>query len=93
LTGEEAAELVLGSDYHEPEGRVDEGDALVQLQGLKKGQLVRVWPTDTGSNHKDLGELVGINHKEVVIEAKAEEGGSVRIHAQRHGFAVAAYEG
>ncbi|KAL7785284.1 hypothetical protein V8C37DRAFT_394270 [Trichoderma ceciliae] len=92
LTGEEAAKLVLGSDYHEAEGKVNEGDALVQIRGLKKGQLVRVWPTDTGSNHKDLGELVSIDEKEVVIEAKAEEGGSVRVHAQRHGFAVAAYE-
>ncbi|KAL7933945.1 hypothetical protein V8C35DRAFT_302834 [Trichoderma chlorosporum] len=92
LTGDEAAQLVLGSDYHEAEGQVNEGDALVQKQGLKKGQLVRVWPTDTGSNHKELGELVSLNEREVVVEAKAEEGGSVRIHAQRHGFAVAAYE-
>ncbi|RFU72527.1 glutathione s-transferase [Trichoderma arundinaceum] len=92
LTGDEAAQLVLGSEYHEVEGQVDEGDALVQLQGLKKGQLIRVWPTDTGSNHKELGELVSLDAKEVVIEAKAEEGGSVRIHAQRHGFAVTSYE-
>ncbi|KAM0264248.1 hypothetical protein ACHAQJ_000736 [Trichoderma viride] len=92
LTGQEAAQLVLGSDYHEADGQIDEGDALVQLQRLKKGQIVRVWPIDTGSNHKDLGELVSINEREVVIEAKAEESGSVRIHAQRHGFAVAVYE-
>lgn len=92
LTGDEAAQLVLGSEYHEAEGQVNEGDPLVQHQRLKKGQLVRVWPTDTGSNHKELGELVSIDEKEVVVEAKAEEGGSVRVHAQRHGFAVAAYE-
>lgn len=92
LTGEEAARLVLGSGYHEVEGEVDEGDALVRLRGLKKGQLVQVWPTDTGSNHKELGELVSIDEREVVVEAKAEDGGSVRVHAQRHGFAVAAYE-
>ncbi|KAH6611597.1 hypothetical protein Trco_001617 [Trichoderma cornu-damae] len=92
LTGEEAARLVLGAEYHEAEGRVDEGDSLVRLRGLSKGQLVQVWPTDTGSNHKDLGELVSIDDKEVVVEAKAEGGASVRVHAQRHGFAVAAYE-
>lgn len=92
LTGEEAAKLILGSDYHEEDGHVDEADALVRAQKLKRGQLVRVWPTDSGSNHKDLGELVSISDKEVVIEAKAEDGGLVRIHAQRHGFAVAPYE-
>ncbi|KAL6831397.1 hypothetical protein J3E69DRAFT_329372 [Trichoderma sp. SZMC 28015] len=92
LTGDEAAELILGSEFYEEEGQVNEGDALVQQLGLKKGQLVRVWPTDTGVNHKELGELVSINEKEVVVEAKAEEGGSTRVHAQRHGFAVAAYE-
>ncbi|UKZ72549.1 hypothetical protein TrVFT333_000180 [Trichoderma virens FT-333] len=92
LTGEEAAQVVLGSEYHEAEGQVNEGDALVQHQGLKKGQLVQVWPTDTGVNHKELGELVSIDAKEVVVEAKADEGGSVRVHAQRHGFAVAAYK-
>ncbi|KAJ4863610.1 hypothetical protein T069G_00140 [Trichoderma breve] len=92
LTGDEAAELILGSEFYEAEGRVNEGDPLVQHLGLKKGQLVRVWPTDTGVNHKELGELVSINEKEVVVEAKAEESGSTRVHAQRHGFAVAAYE-
>jgi hypothetical protein len=51
-----------------------------------------MWPTDTGSNHKDVGELVSVTGKEVVIEAKAEDGGLVRIHAQRHGFAVAPCE-
>lgn len=92
LTGEEAAKLILSSEYHEADGNIDETDVLVQHQKLKKGQLVKMWPTDTGSNHKDLGELVGVTDKEVVIEAKAEDGGSVRIHAQRHGFAVAPYE-
>lgn len=92
LTGEEAAKLILSSDFHEAEGQIDETDALVQHQKLKKGQLVKMWPTDTGSNHKDVGELVSASGKEVVIEAKAEDGGSVRIHAQRHGFAVAPYE-
>ncbi|KAH8121956.1 hypothetical protein FP744_10009210 [Trichoderma asperellum] len=92
LTGEEAAKLILSSDYHEADGYVDETDVLVQQQNLKKGQLVRMWPTDTGSNHKDLGQLVSVTDKEVVIEAKAEDGGLVRIHAQRHGFAVAPCE-
>ncbi|KAL7919774.1 hypothetical protein ACQKWADRAFT_300396 [Trichoderma austrokoningii] len=92
LTGEEAAKLVLSSDYYEAEGQVDETDALVQQQKLKKGQLVKMWPTDTGSNHKDVGVLVSVTDKEVVIEAKAEDGGLVRIHAQRHGFAVAPCE-
>lgn len=92
LTGEEAAKLTLSSDYHEADGQIDETDVLVQHQKLKKGRLVKMWPTDTGSNHKDVGELVSVTGKEVVIEAKAEDGGLVRIHAQRHGFAVAPFE-
>lgn len=92
LTGEEAAKLILSSDFHEVDGQFDETDVLVQKQKLKKGQLVKMWPTDTGSNHKDVGELVSVSDKEVVIEAKVEDGGSVRIHAQRHGFAVAPCE-
>ena len=35
---------------------------------------------------------MSINEKEVVVGAKAVGGGSTRVHAQRHGFAVAAYE-
>ncbi|KAL6876217.1 hypothetical protein HDV57DRAFT_156059 [Trichoderma longibrachiatum] len=92
LNGDEAAEVILGSEYHEVEGRVDEGDALVRQLGLEKGCLVRVWPTDTGVNHKEVGRLVRLDGREVVVAVEAEGGGEVRVHAQRHGFAVALCE-
>ncbi len=87
MSGEQAAETIINSPYNEVEGQVDEHDAVVQKQKLEKGQLVRVWPTDSGSNHKELGKLVSINSKEVIIET-ATVGAVVRIHAPRHGFRV-----
>ncbi|EGR49433.1 uncharacterized protein TRIREDRAFT_60337 [Trichoderma reesei QM6a] len=92
LTGDEAAEAILGSEYHEAEGRVDESDALVKQLGLSKGCLVTVWPTDTGVNHKEVGRLVSVGGKEAVVDVEAEGGGTVRVHVQRHGFAVAPVE-
>ncbi|KAE9375167.1 hypothetical protein N431DRAFT_542783 [Stipitochalara longipes BDJ] len=89
VEGGQALETIVASLYNEEEGKVDENDLVVQQQGLKKGQLVRVWPTDSGSRHKDLGKLFGINSKEVVIETMAGQS-AVRVHAPRHGFGVCA---
>jgi len=91
VDGEQASETIDGSSYNDREGEVDENDFVVQQHGLSKGQLVRVWPTDSGSRHKDLGRLVGIDGQEVVIETQAGET-AVRVHAPRHGFRVCAHE-
>jgi glutathione S-transferase len=91
VPGEQAMEMIVTSLYNETEGRVDENDPVVQQQSFKKGQLVRVWPTDSGSRHKDAGKLVSINSKEVVIETIAGDT-AVRVHAPRHGFRVCAYD-
>jgi glutathione S-transferase len=87
LTGEEAARLVTQSGFNEADGVVDEGDALVATLGLKKGDMVTVFPTDTGRSGKDTGRLVSISSKEVVIEIEAE-GTALRVHAPRHGYKV-----
>ncbi|KAH0442805.1 glutathione S-transferase [Colletotrichum camelliae] len=87
VSGDEAAKIVTSSPYNEPEGKVDTNDALVAAAGLKAGEEVVVWPTDTGATHKDSGKLVSINGDEVVIEVSGEKG-SVRVHAPRHGFRV-----
>ncbi|KAK5991961.1 hypothetical protein PT974_05356 [Cladobotryum mycophilum] len=84
---ESAAQKLFASDDSDAEGEVDEDDPVVQALGLKKGQTVQVWPTDNGSNHKELGRLVSINSREVVVETLTED--RVRIHAPRHDFAVA----
>ena len=50
---------------------------------------MEVWPTDTGSRHRDRGRLVGLTRSEVVLEVQSKVGGKVvRIHAPRHGFKV-----
>ncbi|KAI0406054.1 glutathione S-transferase [Xylaria palmicola] len=88
LAGAEAARLIAGSPFAEPEGGILREDPVVGAKGLAKGVDVRVWPTDYGFTHKDVGRLVAIDDEESVIEAQGEFG-SVRIHAPRHGFTIA----
>ncbi|KAH6899855.1 hypothetical protein B0T10DRAFT_468965 [Thelonectria olida] len=87
ISGEEAAKCILSSRYNEPERAVDEADAVVIAQGLRRGDVVKVWPTDTGSSGRDVGELVGIDVGEVVFETGTGDE-TVRVHAPRHGFRV-----
>ncbi|KAI0412164.1 glutathione S-transferase [Xylaria grammica] len=82
VKGEDAARLIVGSPYVEPEGDVVNGAG-----GLSKGSPVRMWPTDYGFSHKDAGKLVTVDDKEFVIESKGTFG-NVRIHAPRHGFTI-----
>lgn len=57
--------------------------------GVKKGQQVEVAPIDTGFNHRDVGKLVGLNTKEVVIEKENEKDGKpVRLHFPRWNFSI-----
>ena len=51
--------------------------------GLKEGQEVTAYPLDTGFNSKDSGKLVGLTSREVVIEKKAPNGETVRVHFPR----------
>ncbi|KAH8671246.1 hypothetical protein BX600DRAFT_434366 [Xylariales sp. PMI_506] len=87
IKGEEAAKIILGSKYAEAESDVDAIDPIVSSQGLKKGQLVRVWPTDSGSLHKDVGTLVGVSSQEFIIDTHGEAG-SVRLHEPRDDFKI-----
>lgn len=63
IDGEQMLRLVLNSRYAEPMGEVDETDPVA----LMKGQIVEVWPTDSGMNHRNEGILVALNVNEVVI--------------------------
>ncbi|KAI0905094.1 hypothetical protein F4824DRAFT_445764 [Ustulina deusta] len=92
LQGEEAARLIVESPFAEPEGEVRRGDPVVDAAGLLKGRMVRVWPTDYGSSHKDVGKLVAVDDDEFVIESSGAFG-SVRIHAPRDGFMISGDEG
>ncbi|EGO60731.1 hypothetical protein NEUTE1DRAFT_144095 [Neurospora tetrasperma FGSC 2508] len=88
VKGDKARDLILGAGWNEDSEKkeVEAGEAIVQFHGLKKGTLVEVWPTDSGSApaHRDVGRLVSLDSREVVIEN--EKG--VRVHAPRHGFRV-----
>lgn len=86
VKGDEARDIILGSKYSEQGEGLDATSPLVTFHGLKKGSKVAVWPTDTGASHKDIGELIRLDEKEVVIQQP--EGSEVRLHAPRHGFRV-----
>ncbi|ETS74878.1 hypothetical protein PFICI_13362 [Pestalotiopsis fici W106-1] len=88
VTGDEAAKIITGSGFAESDETVDESEVVVQAQGLKAGDDVRVWPSDYGSKHKDAGKLVAITSKQIVIETQGPAG-KVRLHAPRHGFKIA----
>ncbi len=85
LSSEEAVDKILKSDFYEVEGTVDELDPL----NLKPGQLVEVWPIDSGFTRHDKGELVSIGVNEVVIACKPRDGqGKVRLHFPRVNFRI-----
>lgn len=64
---------------------VDEADPT----GLRKGEEVTVWPTDSGFRgpNRDTGTLVGLSREEVVIRIMVE-GRGLYVHAPRWGFKV-----
>jgi glutathione S-transferase len=84
ISGAEAVKAVGNGEWAEEEASVDEKDP----SELRKGEMVELWPTDSGFSRKDRGRLLGLSTREVVIEGKTEEGKGVRIHAPRHGFRV-----
>lgn len=86
VDGAEAARMIVAAGFAE-EGEVDESEAYVQAAGLKKGDRVKLFPTDYGFTHKDEGSLVAATDKQIVIETQGVAG-SVRLHAPRHGFKV-----
>lgn len=90
VSGKDALELITTSRWNEAPGSVDKGDSVALAEGLRAGDDVTVWPTDTGTSHKDTGSLVSVSSTEVVIETRAKDAAStvLRLHAPRHGFRV-----
>ena len=84
LDGQEAIKKMLSGGFGEKEGSVDEKDP----SGLKKGDLVEGWPTDTGFEYHDVGTLVGLTTQEAVLSSKAQDGSEIRVHHPRWQFAV-----
>jgi len=84
LSGEEAKRVIAGAVLAEDGANVDGDEPIVKIYGLKEGDVVEVWPVDSGSAHVDIGRLVGLTAREVVIETDV----GFRVHAPRHGFRV-----
>jgi hypothetical protein len=82
LKGPEAEKRISNDEFAESEGEVDADDP----SGVKKGDVIEVWPIDSGFSRKDLGKLIALSTHEIVIESKTESGQTVRVHTPRHGF-------
>ena len=89
LKGVEAVKYVTQADFAEPDGQVDDKDPL----GLRKGQDVESWPIDSGSNHRDRGQLIALTRQEVVLKTQAKIGHrDIHIHHPRTNFRIRAVD-
>jgi hypothetical protein len=86
VKGPDAAKKVGAAEFAEDCGGVENGDPT----GLKAGQVVEVFPIESGFANKDRGKLIGLSVSEIVVESKTEDGNVVRLHTPRHGFRVRA---
>ncbi|KAK6583962.1 hypothetical protein PZA11_003692 [Diplocarpon coronariae] len=86
IKGDEALRITHAASFAEPSIGVDEQDP----SGLRAGERVEVWPTDSGSAkpHRDRGRLVGLSAKEAVVETEGQGVKGVRVHTPRRGFRV-----
>ena len=84
LEGPEAVKEVSNGPFGDRQPSIDKRDPT----GLKGGEYVVGYPTDTGFTRKDAGNLVGLTTQEVVIASKAENGAEIRVHHPRWNFAV-----
>ena len=61
---------------------------------LSKGQVVEIWPLDTGFSHKDRGELEGLNEEEIVLRVRTKHGDdTILLHVPRTGYRLRAVKG
>ena len=89
VRGEEATRRISAAAYAEPQATIDELDPT----GLKKGQTVEVWPTDSGIRHRDRGDLLAINKEEIVVtKDNKSHNQAVRVHFPRINFRVQAVD-
>ncbi|KAL2843006.1 hypothetical protein BJX68DRAFT_257564 [Aspergillus pseudodeflectus] len=83
LSGEQVADLLGKAASDHTSDVIEADDPLVQANGFQ------VWPIDSGSRHKTVGQLVGLTSQEITIETTEGEV-AVRVHAPRKGFRVSA---
>ena len=83
LKGPEALKEVTSAEWVS-DNVVDENDPM----GLKERTQVEIYPIESGGSGRDRGALVGLTKDEIVVETKAENGTTIRIHHPRIGFRV-----
>lgn len=84
LEGKDAIEKILNSDFNETNLKVDPDPI-----GLKEGQLVDMYPVDTGYNKRDSGKLVLLNANEAAVQTHTQQGDKeIRIHYPRWNFEI-----
>lgn len=81
MAGSEAAKQILHSEFAESEVAANTADA---QDSVRKGVLVEVFPTDTGSSHRDKGVLVGLTEREIIIDLE----NGLRLHTPRTNYRV-----
>jgi len=87
VKGEAALQRITNARFADAEVAVDEHDPL----GLRQGEEVEVWPTDSGFRHRDHGRLVGLTPDEVVLSVASQaEQKEVRLHFPRTNFRIKA---
>ena len=86
LKGAEAAKQVEAALSIDAEPVIDAKDPL----GLQANTIVEVWPIDSGSRHRDVGTLLGLDIDEVVIGVKTQNGQEIRLHFPRQQFRIRA---
>jgi len=91
LKGDVAARRILDARYAEKETVIDQDDPLP----LRHGDDVQVWPIDSGFNHRDRGQLIGLTADEIVLRVTTavKPGQDIHLHFPRTGFRIAAVQG
>ena len=84
LKGPAAIRHITDAAFMETELVVNEDDET----GLRRDEMVEVYPLDSGFAHKDRGRLVKLTKDEVAIAVTAENGREIRVHSPRWGFRV-----
>ena len=85
LTQEQMLRHIAAARFHEPVGEVDANDPT----GLRAGELVTTWPTDSGSAHRETGTLLSLTPREMAVVKHTRDGATeIHVHMPRWGYRI-----
>jgi len=85
VKGDDVVKYMQSARFVETAGEVDANDPL----GLKAGELVEMWPIDSGFTHRDRGILVTLTPNEMVVAKRTKIGDrEIYVHMPRWGFRI-----